>query len=296
MPVKNLITFAYRNDMDVQTLKLDETGDFGIYTQLADFPLGQCPSYLKEGVGAVCTAGAAVLRVFNTEARLVPGVIVILLPWQLASFKEATDDFGITFFRVSQDMFTDTLSTLWRMMPDFFFYMHKHFAYGPSEENVRRFVNFCDLLALRMKYSPLNCRRESVMQLLRVLYWEVYTVYLNDPQSGRGNYSRKEELGFRFLRLIIEEHAPKELAFYAEKLGISAKYLTTLIRQLSGHSAHDWIVHYTLLEIKSLLRESSLDLKAIAARVNFPDQSSLSRFFRRYTGISPLQYRKTIHF
>ena len=65
---------------------------------------------------------------------------------------------------------------------------------------------------------------------------------------------------------------------------------------MSGHSAREWIVYYTLLEIKSLLRESSLDLKTIAARANFPDQSSLARFIRRYTGITPRQYRKTIHF
>lgn len=211
-------------------------------------------------------------------------MIVILLPWQLVSLKEASTDFGMTFFCVSQDMFTDTLSSLWRLTPEFFFYMHKHFAYGPTGENTRRFLNFCDLLSLRTKYSPQN-RRESIMQLLRVFYWDVYTVYVDDPRAGRLNYSRKEELAFRFLRLIIEEHAPNmELASYAAKLGVSAKYLTSLIRHMSGHSAREWIVYYTLLEIKSLLRESSLDLKTIAARANFPDQSSLARFFRRYTG------------
>ena len=282
--------------MDAQSLKMDERGEFGLYTRMADFPAGEYPAYLAEGVGGVCTSGSAVLRVFSTEAKLTPGVIVILLPWQLVSLKEASTDFGMTFFCVSQDMFTDTLSSLWRLTPEFFFYMHKHFAYGPTGENTRRFLNFCDLLSLRTKYSPQN-RRESIMQLLRVFYWDVYTVYVDDPRAGRLNYSRKEELAFRFLRLIIEEHAPNmELASYAAKLGVSAKYLTSLIRHMSGHSAREWIVYYTLLEIKSLLRESSLDLKPIAARANFPDQSSLARFFRRYTGITPLQYRKTIHF
>ncbi len=61
-------------------------------------------------------------------------------------------------------------------------------------------------------------------------------------------------------------------------------------------SARDWIVYFTIFEIKALLRESAMDLKTIVARVNFPDQSTLSRFFRRYTGMSPSRYRKNIHF
>ena len=158
--------------MDAQSLKMDERGEFGLYTRMADFPAGEYPAYLAEGVGGVCTSGSAVLRVFSTEAKLTPGMIVILLPWQLVSLKEASADFGMTFFCVSQDMFTDTLSSLWRLTPEFFFYMHKHFAYGPTGENTRRFLNFCDLLTLRTKYSPQN-RRESIMQLLRVLYWDV---------------------------------------------------------------------------------------------------------------------------
>ena len=88
----------------------------------------------------------------------------------------------------------------------------------------------------------------------------------------------------------------KDVAYFAQKLGISPKRLTNLIRSISGQSAREWIVYYTILEIKSLLRESSLDIKSIAARVNFPDQTTLSRYFRHYTGVTPSQYRKNIYF
>ena len=76
-------------------------------------------------------------------------------------------------------MFTDTLSSLWRARPGFFFYMRTHIASEPREEYVGRFLNFCDLLAYRAENAPVICRRESVMQLLRVFYWDVYTIYLN---------------------------------------------------------------------------------------------------------------------
>ena len=135
------------------------------------------------------------------------------------------------------------------------------------------------------------------MQLLRVFYWDVYTIYLNDPQAEKTAYTHKEELAFRFMRTVVEEHSPnRDVAYFAERLGITPKYLTNLIRKISGQSARDWIVYFTILEIKSLLRQSSMDLKSIAVRVNFPNQSIMSRYFRHYIGITPSKYRKNIHF
>lgn len=76
----------------------------------------------------------------------------------------------------------------------------------------------------------------------------------------------------------------------------SSKTLTNLIRSISGQSARDWIVYFIILEMKSRLRQSSMDLKSIAARMKFPDQTNMSRFFRRYTGMTPSKYRDSIHF
>lgn len=271
---------------------------FRIYTDPADLPFDEYPSYLQEGIGAVCLSGTASIQVFNTRFRIAPGMVITLLPWQLVSIKEISSEFRLTFFRVSLDMFTDSLSSLWRLTPDFFIYMRKHIVSEPNEGLIPRFLNFCDLLDYRARLVPVNCRRESIMQLLRVYYWDVYTVYINDPLAKKNvKYSRKEEYAFRFMRLIIEEHSPNlDVAHYAAKLGVSPKYLTNLIKSISGQSARDWIVYYAILEIKALLRESSMDLKSIVARVNFPDQSTLSRFFRHYTGMTPTQYRQQIHF
>lgn len=282
--------------IDDKTFKPVKEGEFGIFTEISDLPIFEYPSYLKEGIGAVCMSGSASIQVFDTKFRILPEMIVTLFPWQLVSIKEGSEDFRLIFFRVSEEMFTDSLSSLWRLTPGFFFYMRKHITSEPVKDDIRRFLSFCSLLAHR-ECAPANCRRESIMQLLRVYYWDVYAMYVNDPLAENTKYTRKEELAFRFMRLIIEERPPNlEVAYYAEKLGVSAKYLTNLVKSISGQSAREWIVYYTIVEIKALLRESTLDLKTIVSRVNFPDQSSLSRFFRHYTGMSPSQYRKNIHF
>ncbi len=283
--------------IDNEAYRLVSGEEFGISTDRAEFPVSDCPAYLHEVVGAVCLSGSAVIRVFDRECRIEPDMVVTLIPWQLVSLINVSDDFQILFYRASQEMFTDSLSSLWRLTPEFFQYMRRHIASERMEGINRRFRNFCDLLHFWVRNAPEPCRRESVMQLLRVHFWNVYAVFVCDPDAKKFKYSHKEALAFHFMRLIIEDHASdKDVAYYAAKLQISPKYLTNLIRSISGHSARDWIVYFTILEIKSLLRQSSMEIKSIALRMNYPDQSSLSRFFRHYTGMTPSTYRKKIHF
>lgn len=291
------LPMTQKSKKNSQALKSEGNTEFSIHTDLSHFPVSACPAYLDESIGAVCISGTATIQVFDIKFRIVPGMIVTLLPWQLVSIKEISPDFRTTFFRVPLTMFTDILCCLWRLRTGFVFYMRRHIASKSDMSYVQRFLNYCDLLTFWSENSPQNCRQETIIQLLRVYYWTVYGVYLNDPAEKKTRYTYKEELAFQFMKLIIEEHSPtQDVAYYAGRLGISPKYLTNLVRSISGQSARDWIVYHTLVEIKSLLRESSMDIKSIVSRTNFPDQATLSRFFRHYTGMSPSQYRETIHF
>ncbi|WP_418982547.1 helix-turn-helix domain-containing protein [Alistipes sp.] len=271
--------------------------EFRISDDPAAFPVTPCPTYLKTGIGGVCRSGHITIQVLETRFRITPGMIVTLLPWQLASVREVSDDFRITYFTLSQPFFMDILSGLWRLRPGFFFYMSRHIASEPDERNIDRFLAYCDLLTHWYGQASPTCRRETLVQFLRIYYWTVFMVYIDDPLAQKTRYSHKEELAFRFIQHIVEEHSPdRDVAFYARKLGISPKSLTNLVRSLSGQSARDWIVYYTLIEIKSLLRDSALDIKSIAARTRFPDPATMSRFFRRYTGMSPSEYRESFFF
>lgn len=104
--------------------------------------------------------------------------------------------------------------------------------------------------------------------------------------------TRKEELANKFFGLIMKHFKEnKDVAFYADKLCITSKYLTMVIKETSGKSAKDWIVEYIILEIKALLKNTSLNIQEIAIKTNFANQSSLGRFFRKHTGMSLSQYR-----
>ena len=96
----------------------------------------------------------------------------------------------------------------------------------------------------------------------------------------------------RFMRLLEEnymnEHA---IRFYSDKMGLSPKYLSLMIKKASGKLATEWIDEYVILEAKNLIKYSSMSIQEIAYALNFPNQSFFGKFFKRHTGISPKAYR-----
>jgi AraC family transcriptional regulator, transcriptional activator of pobA len=74
-------------------------------------------------------------------------------------------------------------------------------------------------------------------------------------------------------------------------LAITPNHLTQTVTRLTGKTSLQIIKAKQILEIKRLLAHSSNNVSEIAALFNFPDQSYFTKFFKRETSVSPLQYR-----
>lgn len=268
-------------------------GIFCIFNDMAKFPIDRIPAYLEEGISGVCTGGSATVNVFSNKRRIVKNDLMVIFPYQLASITDVSHDFSISYFRMPKRLFLDIFNGMCRLTPSFFSYMRKHFVFTLTEHETNRFGSFCRELERRLDPQGALYRRESVICLLRVFYWDLYVYYKNNQgEADTILYSHKEDLAFRFFCLIIEHHKEnREVAFYADKLCISPKYLTMLISKMSGRSAKDWIVEYTILEIGALLKDTDLDIKDVVTLIQFHSQSLMSRFFRKHTGMTISQYR-----
>ena len=106
--------------------------------------------------------------------------------------------------------------------------------------------------------------------------------------------TRQTDLFHRFVALV-HEHCTREreVTFYADKLCISTRYLSTIVRNISHSSAKEFIDRSVVLEIKVLLQSTDLSVQEIAYRLRFPDQSYLGRFFKKHTGESPTEFRNS---
>lgn len=96
----------------------------------------------------------------------------------------------------------------------------------------------------------------------------------------------------QFLRLVTDYHTTeRNMAFYADKLCLTPKYLSKLVKTVSGRSAPEWIDSFVILESKNMLKYSDLSIKEIVSKLNFPNQSVFYKFFKSHTGLTPSQYR-----
>ena len=111
----------------------------------------------------------------------------------------------------------------------------------------------------------------------------------NDPTRNRNN---------AYFNAFIEElskhymHA-RNVGFYAERLHLTPKYLTTLLRTTTGRTATEWIDEYVVLEAKNLLKHSPMNIQEIAYYLNFSNQSFFGKYFKQHTGITPTAYRSS---
>lgn len=278
---------------NTETLEIYVLGDdFKFYQNLKYLPLTSYPSNIQSALIVYSLRGKAKLTVHEDVHWIQPKELIILLPGQFVSFSDPSEDFLTVTMVISSSLFSDALSGAPRFSPHFFFYMRNHYWYSQTESDVLRIYNFLGMIKGKVTSQDIY-RRELIVHLLRYLYLELFNAYQKEAtlKTDRKDI-RKEELANKFFELIMKHFKEnKDVAFYADKLCITSKYLTMVIKETSGKSAKDWIVEYVILEIKTLLKNTNMNIQEIAIRTNFANQSSLERFFRKHTGMSLSQYR-----
>jgi AraC-like DNA-binding protein len=114
----------------------------------------------------------------------------------------------------------------------------------------------------------------------------------NQQASTLAASSHKELLFRKFVGLAVshfrEEH---QIEFYASKLCITTTYLSRIVREISSNTVNGFISELLYNECCHLLKTTDMQISEIADTLNFATQSSLGKFFKKYSGMSPYAYR-----
>lgn len=104
--------------------------------------------------------------------------------------------------------------------------------------------------------------------------------------------SHKESLFRKFVGLAVchfrEEH---QIDFYASRLYITTTYLSRIVREISSNTVNGFISELLYNECCHYLKTTDMQISEIAEALNFATQSSLGKFFKRHSGMSPYAYR-----
>ena len=152
-------------------------------------------------------------------------------------------------------------------------------------------------LARKIISAPFTNKREIIGSLLTSLTYlstDVWKQKIDEARKKTDSQrnARLNQVFERFIALVNEYHCSERgMAFYADKLCLTPKYLSKLIKQASGRSAPDWIDEFVILEAKNLLKYTNMAIKEIVFQLHFPNQSVFYKFFKAHTGMTPSEYR-----
>ena len=158
-----------------------------------------------------------------------------------------------------------------------------------GEEVVYVYNRYISMLVDLIKGSPTSYKLEAVKHLTLAMFY-AYSNTKHTPMSDR--VGRKDELYGQFTDLVRRHFRTcRDVSYYAERLCITVKYLSQVVKEQTGRPASEVIEQYVTTECKALLSSTTMSIQQIADTLNFPSQSVFGKYFKRATGMSPREYR-----
>jgi len=135
--------------------------------------------------------------------------------------------------------------------------------------------------------------RERILQkLLYALIIAVGGLYSIHFIFDGKQSTHKRRIVERFFQLLFEySREKKNVAFFADKLCLSPKYVSTLILKHTGRPILSWVNMFVTLYAKHLLKSTNMTILQISDDLGFPNPSFFGKFFKRETGVTPGEYR-----
>lgn len=260
----------------------------------SEMEIFRLPSRLNALIIGVGTEGETSLTSNLQEFRLKKDSLFIFSPKHILQV-QSNNRFKAHLIVIAPDFLKRINIDTKRMMPLFL-----QFGSLPCMElthaESQSLRSFISMVEQELKGSETDFSSEIIGGLIAATIYKVrdiLTHYLTEhPEVDSPIHNRAEEYFRQFTELLGEHYKhERSVGFYARQLCITPKYLTTLIKRISGKSVSEWIDNYVILEAKTLLKYSNMSVQEIAYYLNFPNQSFFGSYFKRNAGMSPSQYK-----
>lgn len=222
--------------------------------------------------------GAGIHTIDDVDYEVKPGSLFYLRPEQVHcwDFTQIPKGFVLIFKEEFLGEFNDVAQLLGNV-PTYF-----RFAKG-----VQQLVK--DFDCLYQEYNSVNTNVNIVRSLLNIVIYRVVDE-LKKANSGSG----VEDVLVNKFRFLVDQHfkTNKEVAFYADYLGVNGRKLSKLCKQDLGRPASSVISERLVKESKRLLRYTSNSISEIAFELKFSDSSHFVKFFKSKTKLTPMEFRK----
>lgn len=147
----------------------------------------------------------------------------------------------------------------------------------------------------RMNDSHLQFYRELMGSLCLTMMYDIFEAHAQqeatDSHTDRTAYIVKQLMTLLSTGICRTE---RDVGYYAQRLNVSPKYLSSTIKRVTGHSVTTYIDRHTIPILKDYLNDERLSLTQIADLMNFTSLSYFSRYCTKHLGQSPSEYRQSL--
>ena len=221
--------------------------------------------------------------------------LTLIMPTHITSFINGSDDLKGWILTISKSYLGT--QTFPGQKPTVISYMQlkKNPLTVFDHDEFQSLYTSLDFVRNKMRQHTHVFQQDVVKYALALFFTDLGNLYFGKRKyHSAPTLSRKEEL-FTDFQTLLREHCKKQhdVKFYADKLCITTQYLSSILKEQSGRSASQWIQEALIIEAKSVLKSPRVNVQQVADRLNFPDQSTFGKFFKKYTGLSPMSFRKS---
>lgn len=154
-----------------------------------------------------------------------------------------------------------------------------------------------DIFSLLWKYVKREdhpYRKEIAQNLLTNLYYEICVIYQKQKTKEYLKPSHNELIFKRFIELVkVDYKTKRNVEYYANKLNLTPKYLSTVIKRLSNKTVKEWLSKAIIMEAQYHLKACNMSIWQISEDLNFPNASFFSQYFKQHTGMTPTEFQKS---
>lgn len=247
------------------------------------------PTQMPGCLFLLCTQGECIINVHLDKYEMHKNSLAIIFPGLFFQIVNKTSDCRFVFLAFSSDLIHS--SRLFSFSIEFTPYIFERPVLALSPK-AGKLVNDYFMLFVRAKQiaSKLLDREQATIAYTQLILGVGRLFRRRPAETEKRN--RDQAIIKALIRMIINEYkSERSISYYADKIHLSAQYLSTTIKKITGKKLTDIISNLVIHDAKAKLRSTELTIQEISDSLNFPDISSFGKYFKRYVGITPTQYR-----
>ena len=245
---------------------------------------------IDEGFILICHGGWADIDHSGVKYRLRARDIVVVFPKDIYALTNHSAEFSASWVSFDSRAVEEAMHTFSAAA---FRGIAARPVYNLSENDEYSVcMGYIKLLAAKIADSENIARYEIVIALLRTLFLEILKSVVHALQVDTSEPKQRGRMLDEFVSMVRANPDKREVAYFAERLGVSPKHLSAIVADGTGMNAKDFIDRSAVEAIQQLLRATKLSVKQIAERLDFSGSGNLCRFFKANTGTTISDFKR----